>query len=80
MRKIIGKDAIDIFKKGGVSLFFAFVGAFFFHSCYDDTEVMVEILAQDLFWYSFFYMLAAFWVGWLHKLYWVSKEKDKDRV
>jgi len=80
MRKIIGKDAIDVFKKGGVSLLVAFIGAFFFHSCYDDSQLMVEVLAQGLFWCSFFYMLAAFWAGCFAKEYWVSKEKDKDRV
>jgi len=80
MRKIIWKDDIDTFKKGGISLVFAFCSAVLFHSCYDDTHIMVEVLAQNLFWYLFFHVLVAFWAGWVAKEYWVEKEKDKDRV
>jgi len=59
---------------------FAFCSVVFFHSCYDDTQRMVEVLAQDLFWYLFFHVLVAFWVGWVAKDLWVLKDlRDKDR-
>jgi len=77
MRKIIDEDTLDTFKKGGFSLVIAFSAAVLFHGCYDDTQRMVEVLAQNLFWYLFFNILAAFWIGWLTREYWVSKEKLK---
>jgi hypothetical protein len=76
MRKIIEKDTL---KKALFSFAVAFVGGAWVHECYNIATVE-EIQGQGLlFWCTCFLIWGAFWVGWVTKEYWVSKEQDKDR-